>query len=742
MRKFFRILVLGFFFLFCSYSFCGAQQLLPQPSSNQLSFENWISNDPNLITPISSPFSGVKINCSSGKGVVYYLALPTVYQGYIQFEIKEESPVAGALNYVIIAREIDNNGSVIHSLDIGVNPNRQDYSGNNFTNGHYFYSTALDSNLKYIGINSFVKRNKGGNNTISLIVTPAGAYGKVNGINLSYLPSNKDEPQKTKTFYPVAFNFTQFNYLAVACPWAGQNTSQAGYLLVKTPQVISLESPPSDKKAIFTTVAKKLFESFPPLPQGSLTEIPRVAFSSSLMNCDKDLITDANRYKSWTQGINSRIHAIKALALGYLYPKSEENYQQIKHELQESICCLEGEKGVTASTLAMAYWLAANKYPEKLNELRNIVDPPLTARANTMANNEAQPVDGFIGRSGGDVNLYKGVFLAVTGAMYQNSDWENKGKCLMFHGSTKSKSETPNPPLSGCNFQTKVVWNGQEGGLPEISEAQNYLISVGPIFDGRYDNHNYAPNPTYVYGSNLGELIKWFLAYGGNRNLNFGPTLRHALDALWAQNLPLVDFSRNLWNSTNIVHLEPRNKPEPSFFTPLPYYDNRQYCLYYYDNFKNLFKLYSKSENFVDPANSIDGLLLGALYKNNLPILDPLLKYIWYIANDYGVVPYDYSLENIHPGFWEASPHNIIRSLVFPATSIERYVLGAMALDSSFALTPLSQIIIPGDLNNDGQVNSQDIQLLLSKYPTNDSQADLNRDGKVNGMDFGKMVNY
>jgi len=63
-----------------------------------------------------------------------------------------------------------------------------------------------------------------------------------------------------------------------------------------------------------------------------------------------------------------------------------------------------------------------------------------------------------------------------------------------------------------------------------------------------------------------------------------------------------------------------------------------------------------------------------------------------------------------------------------------------MALDSSFALTPLFQIIIPGDLNNDSQVNSQDIQLLLSKYSTNDSQADLNSDGKVNGVDFGGMV--
>jgi len=737
-------LLLLLFSLSILSSLSNCDEVLPPPANEQISFSNpsWVSSDPSLVSPITAPFAGVKLNCCSGKGVVYSLLLPNVYQGKITFEIIEESQLPGALNYVVLIRKVSGGSSILHSLDIGVTTIRQDYRGQNFSNDHYFYSTRLDENLKYIGINSFVKRNKGGRNVISFVITPAGGYGIVNGINLSYLISNKDEPGAAKIFYPVSYGFTEFNYIAIACPWAGQNTPQAGYLLVKNPEATAIEPQPVDRKAVFTTVARKLLESFPPLPEGNLSEIPQVALTSSLMSCDKDLITDAGRYKSWTDGNNSRIHAIKALALGYLYPKSEENYQQIKSELQKSTCCLEGEKGITASTIAMAYWLAANKYPEKLNELRSIVDVPLTARASAIANNdsERQPVDGFIGRSGGDVNLYKGVFLAVAGAMYENSDWEVKGKCLIFHGSTKSKSETPNPPLPGCNYQTKVVWNGQEGGSAEVVDAQNYLVDVGPIIDGRYDNHNYAPNPTYVYGANLGELIKWFLAYGGNRTLSFGPTVRHALDALWEQNLPYVDFSRNLWNSANIVHLEPKNKPEPSAFTPIPYYDNRQYCIYYYDNFKNLFKLYSKSENFVDPANSITGLLLGALYKNNLSILDPLIKHIWYIANDYGIVPYDTTLENIHPGFWEASPHNTIRSLVFPATNIERYVLAAMALDSSLTLVPLAKIEIPGDLNNDGKVDGKDVKVLLSRYSVGDLEADLNSDNKVNGFDFGEMV--
>jgi hypothetical protein len=731
-------LIVPLLFIFSHFSLAQSE-ILPPPSEDQVSFDNplWTTTEPSLITRISYPFSGIKLDCTKGKGVVYSLTLPNFYQGKITFEIKEDSSQPGALNYVVLVRE-KREETILNSLDIGVTSIRQDYNGNNFSNDHYFYSTALDTNLKYIGINTFVKRNKGGRNIISFVITPAGAYGIVNGINLAYLPSNKDDPQKLKAFYPVAYNFNKFNYMAIACPWAGRNTPDAGYLLVKNPKIEPISPIPNDRREVFLTVAKNLLENFPPLPTGSLNEIPAAAFSSTLRYCDNALISDPAKYNSWIDGINSRIHAIKALALGYLYPKSEENYKQIKTELSQSICCLKGEKGITASTLALAYWVAANKYPEKLNELKSVVDSPLIDRANTIANNEYQPVDGFISRSGGDVNLYKGVFLAIAGEMYQREDWEIKGKCLMFHGATRSKSETPIPPLPGCNYQTKVVWNGRERETPEILDAKNYLVDIGPIYDGRYDNHNYAPNPTYIYGANLGERLKWFLAYGGNKTKTFDPTLRHALDALWSQNLPYVDFRRNLWNSENISLLKPKNTPVPSPSIYIPYFDNRQYCTFYYDNFKNLFKLYSKSENFIDPANSINGLILGALYKNNLTLLDPLIKFIWYIGNDYGIIPYDPSLENIHPGFWEAAPHNTLSRLIYPATSLERYVLVAMALDEAFTLIPIPQIKAFGDLNQDGKVDGKDVKILLSKYLTNES--DLNSDGKTNLMDLAKVI--
>jgi hypothetical protein len=62
--------------------------------------------------------------------------------------------------------------------------------------------------------------------------------------------------------------------------------------------------------------------------------------------------------------------------------------------------------------------------------------------------------------------------------------------------------------------------------------------------------------------------------------------------------------------------------------------------------------------------------------------------------------------------------------------------------NKGFKVAAINSLVSPEDLNGDGQVNSQDIKILLSKYSTNDSQADLNSDGKVNGVDFGWMVKF
>lgn len=48
--------------------------------------------------------------------------------------------------------------------------------------------------------------------------------------------------------------------------------------------------------------------------------------------------------------------------------------------------------------------------------------------------------------------------------------------------------------------------------------------------------------------------------------------------------------------------------------------------------------------------------------------------------------------------------------------------------------------VIRGDLDYDGDIDGNDIKILLSRYLTNDSKTDHNDDGIVNGVDYEKMI--
>jgi hypothetical protein len=69
---------------------------------------------------------------------------------------------------------------------------------------------------------------------------------------------------------------------------------------------------------------------------------------------------------------------------------------------------------------------------------------------------------------------------------------------------------------------------------------------------------------------------------------------------------------------------------------------------------------------------------------------------------------------------------------------------GDQCLERSFTITTPTPTPtpIPEDLNQDGVVNSQDINILLQNWGDSSSvsEADFNSDGVVNGMDFGMML--
>lgn len=72
-----------------------------------------------------------------------------------------------------------------------------------------------------------------------------------------------------------------------------------------------------------------------------------------------------------------------------------------------------------------------------------------------------------------------------------------------------------------------------------------------------------------------------------------------------------------------------------------------------------------------------------------------------------------------------------------PSGFDEEYGHGLIDLEAA-----LNSISIEGDLNNDQQVNSQDIKILVENWGVNppEPKADLISDNKVNGLDFGKLV--
>lgn len=70
------------------------------------------------------------------------------------------------------------------------------------------------------------------------------------------------------------------------------------------------------------------------------------------------------------------------------------------------------------------------------------------------------------------------------------------------------------------------------------------------------------------------------------------------------------------------------------------------------------------------------------------------------------------------------------------------YVYDANRGQVRIYLQPFGSAPKPGDLNNDGIVNAQDLSLLLSNYGTNNSTGDVNKDGTVNAIDLSILLSH
>jgi hypothetical protein len=393
---------------------------------------------------------------------------------------------------------------------------------------------------------------------------------------------------------------------------------------------------------------------------------------------------------------------LSGLGIAYLLPPTEDNYSQIKLLLGEAKTHTTqigpGQGGVvgpnrtyTFSAIALAYGVTAQKYgySRVQNDFGSSagdglgLDSWLTSLANLAVT--WQPGTMVTGDTNSDYISDVAGFLGVMTRLYTNRNpkancsdagdcWAVRTKCMLRHSATKYLSEDfsiGSNALPGCIYHTQNLYNA------------NDIPPYGRAFDGRYDNHNYGPNPNYVYGNTLGETALAAVGLGVVQN-NSGcscPSFRYVVDNLWSQHLYTIDFQHNLWNAKGdkITKLNDPNQAT------------------------NIFKKYAKSDSFADPANGMNGLIMGAMLKNDYSSVDQLVNYIWYAANDYGVFPYDYACHDgikildvntqqyipnpncdITPSIdednWTNRDWHV--TLIYPAAAIERYVVSLMLLES------------------------------------------------------------
>jgi hypothetical protein len=666
----------------------GVQPVLAAPPSSTLSFQNnWTEdrtgNVKNLwhYTSASGAYATrysdrVELDCTRGINVVLQYDFSQSYNlSSLRFDFRTN--FGSKYYYIFSART----SSPLKGVNLGARSDgitdfvtQQTIPGN-----HFFYLPDVNSSGAFYDSGVLTQPNNA-TNTAEFLVTPVGGYARINKVNLSYLEDTKD--RGGGVIHPVNYASTSYNQLQIGCPRNEYNTASSGILTIYNPIPADIQAPPTvaggalDRKAVFKSMAKSLLlnNQFIGGPFTYRFDDPIHPYPNSAQNNSNTdvVVLPANVY--------TRIAAIKALAFLYLYndisdselPAGHTRDTEIGYNLkyaidhgcvQDSTDCGQADQGGTYSTIALAYWLTKLYHPSILANY-NITDTTIQNKMNGIVNgtpiyydetyiSAGYPVGGthYEGNGFSDNFSFTGGFLGVTGSMYSDSNYTarmDRAKCFIWHSATLTLESAPT--CTGVSTQT--------------------LNS-----NGTYSNHGYTPHPDYAFGASLAEAVKATIAFGSWSNQQFGSSITHAITNLWNNNKGYIDFDHNLWNSGNITG--------PSL---------------------NFYKTYSKTDNWLDPLNSINGIFMGSVYYGQYADVDKLLNYGWYISKDYGAVPFD-------PGQIPADGHvqNITRLLyqesngtalntynqnayyiqIYPATSIERYILSAMLIDQSLGLSRL-----------------------------------------------------
>jgi hypothetical protein len=512
---------------------------------------NWQINSGSGIVEITNDtkYSGAKSlrvfdNGGGGISVTYDLGRPLT--GRLSVYFYDDLLPKGVM--IALVTQDEKRG-----IGIGVNTNRfSDY---------YYYRTGYPKD-GFPGINSFVKRTKGWHR-FELIVTPRGAYGRIDGITLSYLPGNS----LMRAVNPL---LTSFSKIKIVAPWGIRGN---GYF---------------DSLAI---------QPLAPVPSSSVEREYHFVktFLSSYEKQGIDIVNWALNGQWWVGRDRVPGQTALAYAIRYLKEKNPSDLDKAKTLIQEAVNkhSLWGKQhlsGSAAYPLALSSWLlwpyldsnlqnsirgvlleeaefwvhvlnCVKKYPDKIAPAQPKLifhtgggSPCCEDKNNDCLCDNPSCNQGITYQQGfsrykvdtsAEDNGVAGLFLGLVSQMFNNPKWENAAKTYSYHLYTISS----NAPQCQADYLKKYPDNGYKG------EYYGGICSRTLYDDFTVDNHGYHPHPGYsgLIGAHVGI---GYLKLGKNLPYEFRT---ENMKNLWNRAKEFIDFSDFSYRGEKIVDFEGRD---------------------------------------------------------------------------------------------------------------------------------------------------------------------------------------
>ena len=310
-------------------------------------------------------------------------------------------------------------------------------------NQDYYYRTSWNSTP---GLATHMKRTPGWH-LFEFFVTPHGTYGKIDGINMSYLKAENGQ-------WAVNTALKEIDRIAIASTW-----SQMGHgtYYVDDIKIEALDPAPTSNLEIDYHFLNLYAQQY---------------LDSNIPNINN--ITGKYSQKQRLFANNAVVKAIQYKKYGNL-----QDLTTAKQYIMQDITYLQTLKWaddqdgsywtapLTDYALGLASWLIWDQLSQPE---RNLIYDQLSKEALFFA--RQQPGTGYIGDSEAEENAWTAEFLALMSQMFKTDAraeyWERKARTYAFHSFT-------------------------------INERYNAATTKTLHNDATMSNHNYHPNPEYAF---------------------------------------------------------------------------------------------------------------------------------------------------------------------------------------------------------------------------------------------------